>query len=168
MKFIEAGKRNFKTSFNKIKIFVRKYWIMRPDFLKFPQTWLAISVLVVCLSFYLLCCDIQRFEFLVIVIVIPALAYAFGSYYYTSAVITVVPEYLQDKDKTLYIHADGKEYSIEKEFHQLKIYFSRKGKHSIYLYDKTNNKMVDSPQKANTYEHYIDYVEFKKKRTKAN
>lgn len=154
---------------------VRKYWMMRPNFLKFPQTWLAISALVVCLSGYFLCCDIRFFEFLVVVIVIPALAYAFGLYYYTCAVITVRPECFQDegegealKDKDLYIHVDGKEYFIKKEFHQLKTYFSRKGKHSIYLYDKTNNKMVDSPQKANTYEHYIDFVEFKKKRTKTN
>ena len=152
---------------NKIKDFVGKYWMMLLNFFKFPQAWLAVSVLVVCLSLYLLCCDFRFFEFLVIAIVIPILAYAFGLYYYTCAVITVRPEYFQDKDKTLSIHADGKAYSIKKEFPQLKIYFSRKGKHDVYLYGK-DRKLVDSSQsqEANTYEHDIDYVEFKKNESK--
>jgi len=143
---------------------------------KSPQTRLAISVFCISFLFYLhLKVSGHSWwltEFVLIVLIIPALAYVFGLYYYTCAVITVSPECFQGEgeaeDKELYIHADGKEYSIKKEFHQRKIYFSRKGKHSIYLYDKTNNKMVDSPQKTNTYEHYIDYVEFNKKRTKAN
>ena len=140
--------------------------------IKFPQTWLAISVLVVCLSLYFHLkgfkswSDIPwrdiRFltEFILIALVIPALAYAFGLYYYTCTVITVRPEYFQDKDKKLPIHADGKAYSIKKKFPQLKIYFSRKGKHSVYLYDKKGN--LYGSQEVNTYEHHIDYVEFKK------
>ena len=148
---------------------------MSPNWLKFPQTKLAVSVFLISFLFYL---HIKYFghswwitEFALIVLVIPALAYAFGSYYYTSAVITVRPECFQDegkelkgkvpKDKDLHVHSDGEVYSIKKEFPQLKIYFSRKGKHSVYLYDK--NVMVgDGPQEANTYEHHIAYVEFNK------
>ena len=147
-------------------------------FYKFPQFRLFLSVFVVSILLYFHLKDFEslsdiplhdiRFltEFILIVLVIPALAYAFGLYYYTCAVITVKPECFQDegkalKDKELYVHSDGKVYSIKKEFPQLKIYFSRKGKHSVYLYDK--NVMVgDGPQEANTYEHHIAYVEFNK------
>lgn len=181
MKCIDAGKRKLNTLFNKIKNVVRKYWMMRPNFFKFPQTWLAISVFGISFLFYLhlkVSGNSWCFtEFLLIVLIIPALVYAFGSYYYTCAVITVRPECFQDeaqelegkalKDKELYVHSDGKVYSIRKEFPQLKIYFSRKGKHSVYLYDE-NGMVGDGPQKANTYEHHIDYVEFKKRITKAN
>ena len=134
---------------------------------KFPQFRLATSVFWILFLMYgylkwsiNCCCDIRSItEFLLIVIVIPALAYAFGLYYYTCAVITVRPECFQAKD-TLSIHADGETYSIKKKSPQIKIYFSRKGKHSVYLYDK-DDMMGDGPQKANTYEHYIDYIEFK-------
>lgn len=171
MRCIDVGKRKLKILWNWIKNVVGECQKSLRSFFKFPQAWLAISVLVVCLSGYFLCCDIRFFEFLVIVIVIPALAYAFGSYYYTSAVITAKPECFQDeaqkleskalKGKELYVHSDGKVYSIKKEFPQLKIYFSRKGKHSVYLYDE-NGMVGDGPQKANTYEHHIAYVEFNK------
>jgi len=146
------------------------------SFFKFPQTWLAISVLVVCLSLYFHLKGFEswsdiplrdiRFitEFIIIVLVIPALAYAFGLYYFTCAVITVKPECFQDKDETMSIHADGKVYSIKKKFSQLKIYFSLKGKHSVYLYDRNGN--LYGPQEANTYEHHITYVEFNKKDNK--
>ena len=153
------------------------------NFFKFPQFRLAISVFVVSILLYLHLKGFEswsdipwrdiRFltEFILIVLVIPALAYTFGVYYYTCAVITVRPECFQDeaqeaegeglKDKKLYVHSDGKVYSIKKEISQLKIYFSRKGKHSVYLYDE-NGMVGDCPKIANIYEHNIDYVEFKK------
>lgn len=147
-------------------------------FYKFPQFRLFLSVFVVSILLYFHLKDFESLSdiplhdirfltgFILIVLVIPALTYAFGVYYYTCAVITVRPEYFQDKDETLSIHADGKAYSIKKEFPQLKVYFSRKGKHSVYLYDE-NGMVGDGPQKANTYEHHIDYVEFKKKSNKS-
>ncbi|MCG2757781.1 MAG: hypothetical protein L6263_05055 [Desulfobacteraceae bacterium] len=144
-------------------------WMRLPNRLKFPQTWVAISVLIVCLSLYFhlkgfeLWSDIPwrdiRFitEFILIVLVIPALAYVFGLYYYTCAVITVK----DDKNTSYSIVTDGKSYCLSAKKPHIKIYFSRKGKHSIYLYDG-NDMVGDGPQKANTYEHHIDYVEFPK------
>ena len=134
---------------------------MLPNRLKFPQAWLAISVFWISFLFYLhlkvsghsWCLT----EFVLIVLVIPALAYAFGLYYYTCAVITV----RHDKKTSYKIFTDGKEYRLEPDQSQIKIYFSRKGKHNIYLHDE-KDMMVDSPQKANTYEHHITYVEFTK------
>jgi len=157
------------------------------NFFKFHKLGLPISVFVVSILLYFHLKGFEswsdipwrdiRFltEFILIVLVIPALAYVFGVYYYTCAVITVRPECFQDeaqklegkalKDKKLYVHSDGKVYSIKKEFLQLKIYFSRKGKHSVYLYDEKGN--LYGPQEANTYEHNIAYVEFKKKNNKS-
>lgn len=167
--------------FNEIYNFIRKYYyMMRPNFFIFPQFWLLISVFVVSILLYFhlkgfeLWSDIPwrdiRFitEFILIILVIPLLTYAFGSYYYTSVVITVKPECFQDKgeglkDKALYVHSGGKVCSIKKKFPQLKIYFSHRGKHSIYLYGE-NGMVGNGPQKANTYEHHIDYVEFSKKK----
>lgn len=138
---------------------------MLPNRLRFPQTWLAISVFWISFLFYLHL-KVSGYswyltEFVLLVLVIPALTYAFGVYYYTCAVITV----RHDKKTSYKIVTDGKEYHLEPGQTHIKIYFSRKGKHSVYLYDE-NGIMVDSPQKANTYEHYIDYIEFKKKNNK--
>ena len=133
---------------------------MSLNWLKFPQTKLAVSVFLISFLFYLHLKYLGHSwwvtEFALIVLVIPALTYAFGLYYYTCAVITV------NHDKNTYkIVADGKKYRLDPDKPQIKIYFSRKGKHSVYLYNK--NVMVgDGPQKANTYEHHIAYVEFNK------
>lgn len=127
------------------------------SFFKFPQAWLAVSVLVVCLSLYLLCCDIRFLDLLLIVIVIPALAYAFGVSYYTSAVITIK----HDNNMSYKIVTDGKEYRLEPDKTYIKIYFSQQGDHKVYLYSD-NGTMKDGPQTANTYEHHIAYVEFPK------
>jgi len=137
---------------------------MSLNWLKFPQTWLAISVFGVSFLFYLhLKVSGHSWwltEFLLIVLVIPALAYAFGLYYYTCAVITVK----DDKNTSYSIVTDGKSYCLSAKKPHIKIYFSRKGKHSVYLYDEKGN--LGGPQEANTYEHHVAYVEFKKKSSK--
>lgn len=139
---------------------------MSLNWLKFPQTKLAVSVFSISFLFYLHLKYLGHSwwvtEFALIVLVIPVVAYAFGLYYYTCAVITV----RHDKKTSYKIVTEGKEYRLGPDQAYIKIYFSRKGNHSIYLYDNTD-KMVDSPQKANTYEHHITYVEFKKKSNKS-
>lgn len=112
------------------------------NFFKFPQFRLAISVFVVSILLYLHLKGFEswsdipwrdiRFltEFILIVLVIPALAYAFGSYYYTSAVITIK----HDKNTSYKIVTDGKEYRLGPDKTYIKIYFGRQGAHKIYLY----------------------------------
>jgi len=138
-----------------------------PDFPSGPQTILAFQVTAVLVVLYFWFDGVTSFHpwHIFVAMTVWTLSYLVGSRYFPSAVITVKPKCFQGDNNELLLRTDGKTYSIQKESPQIKIYFSQRGNHMVYLCDKDGGTVSD-PQSANTYEDSVVYVEFPKENKK--